>query len=45
MSYMGEFDFGEGSVSIVDRDTLHQVQSGVGAMNHLPKDRVFVVKV
>lgn len=42
---MGEFDFGERSVFIVDRGTLHQVQSGVCAVNHLPKDRVFAVKM
>lgn len=45
MSYMSEFDFSEGSVFIVDGDTLHQVQSRVGAVNHLGKDRVFAVKM
>lgn len=45
MSYMSELDFSEGSVFIVDGDTLHQVQSGVDAVNHLPKDRVFAVKM
>jgi hypothetical protein len=45
MSYINEFNFSEGSVFIVDGDTLHQVQSGVDAVNHLPKDRVLAVKM
>ena len=45
MSYMGEFDISEGSVFVVDGDTLHQVQSGVSAIDHLSKNRVFVVKM
>jgi len=43
--YMGEFDFSEGSVFIVDRGTLHQVQGGVGAVDHLAKNCVFTVEV
>lgn len=42
---MGKFDFSERPVFIIDGDTLHQVQSGVHAINHLPKDRVFAIKV
>jgi len=42
---MGKFDFSERSVFIIDGDTLHQVQSGVCAINHLPKYRVFAVKM
>ena len=42
---MCEFDFSEWSVFVVHRNTLHQVQGGVSTIDHLPKDRVFAIKV